>query len=210
MKVVAVVLAAGEASRFGKTKQLLAWDKSTLVGNACSTVLQAGIQHVIVVTGAAHEQVEAVLPKGVLAVNNANWQEGIHCSLVLGVEAAFQQFDDLQGLLVCLADQPFVDRTLIVQFLAAFRQSCLVKTTDANAPGAVALAYPSGPGVPCLFSRKLTQQLLTDKLTGGAKTLLRKAANHVILIENKDARIDIDTEEDYRLALEKFAARHKR
>ena len=57
--IAGIVLAAGEARRFGKPKQLLDWRGEPFVRAVAKTALEAGLFPVIVVTGAYHEQVEA-------------------------------------------------------------------------------------------------------------------------------------------------------
>jgi len=53
----AVLLAAGEASRFGTAKQLLVIDGEPMARRMALAALAAGLSPVIVVTGAHHDHV---------------------------------------------------------------------------------------------------------------------------------------------------------
>jgi molybdenum cofactor cytidylyltransferase len=55
--IAGIVLAAGEARRYGMPKQLLDWRGEPFVRVVAKTALEAGLSPVIVVTGAYHEQV---------------------------------------------------------------------------------------------------------------------------------------------------------
>ena len=75
--VAAVVLAAGEARRYGELKQLLDWHGKTFVYTVANTALEANLSPVIVVTGAQHTKVEqAVVDLPVAVVYNPQWRQG--------------------------------------------------------------------------------------------------------------------------------------
>ncbi len=75
--IAGIVLAAGEAQRYGKPKQLLEWRGEPFVCAVAKTALEAGLSPVIVVTGAYHEQVEAALKDlTVQVVYNGEWKSG--------------------------------------------------------------------------------------------------------------------------------------
>ncbi len=55
MSVEAILLSAGESSRMGEPKALLDWFGETLVNAQIGSLIESGINRVIVVTGAHHE-----------------------------------------------------------------------------------------------------------------------------------------------------------
>ncbi|MDP2058234.1 MAG: NTP transferase domain-containing protein, partial [Flavobacteriaceae bacterium] len=57
-KIISVILAAGEAKRMGKTKQLLPWGKQTLIEHAIHQHLLANVSAVYVVLGADSENIK--------------------------------------------------------------------------------------------------------------------------------------------------------
>ncbi len=84
--VAAILLAAGNSSRYGKVKQLLDWHGQPFVRAVAKTALEAGCSPVIVVTGANAEQVEsAVKDLDVIIVHNMDWKEGQASSIRAGL-----------------------------------------------------------------------------------------------------------------------------
>ena len=59
-RVTAVVLSAGESQRMGKTKQLLRWGASSVLGQTLANLQDSMVTDVIVVTGHDAEAVSAV------------------------------------------------------------------------------------------------------------------------------------------------------
>ena len=194
-RFAAIVLAAGEASRFGSAKQVALYKGKALVLHAVDAALVAGCQRVIVVTGAHAGDVQQVLAQALphkaelSLVHNPNWPEGMSSSITAGATALLAEGSPLEAAFVTLADQPLVDAALLTQ-LAAARRS--------HRADAAALAYPSGPGVPACFGGSalpLLTQLNTS--VGGAKALLRGDALRVVTVDAPAARRDVDTLADW-------------
>ncbi len=103
--VAAVLLAAGEGSRFdGPEHKLRALLRGCpVLGHALDAVLAAGLD-VFVVTGAV--DVDDLLPPTVTVVHNPHWAEGQAVSVHAGIVAARAAGHD--AVVVGLGDQPFV------------------------------------------------------------------------------------------------------
>lgn len=142
-RVAAVVLAAGRASRYGATKQLVEVDGRPLVRHAVDTAVAAGCAPVLVVVGHDAERVRAVLPAGAQAVDNPAHAEGQASSLRAGVAAASRTQAD--ALVVLLADQPGVQADVVRQVIAAYAQGHPV----------VRARYTDRSGHPVLFDRSV-------------------------------------------------------
>ena len=56
--IAAVILAAGISTRMREPKMILPWGDTTVIGKVVSVIQQAGIQHIVVVTGGFRQQVE--------------------------------------------------------------------------------------------------------------------------------------------------------
>ncbi len=106
-----VILAAGEASRFGRPKQLLEWRRKPFVRHVAETAIVAGLSPVVVVTGACAEQVETALQGLPLTLcHNPDWRNGQSTSLQRGLRALP---DKTGAAIFLLADQPQVPPTLL-------------------------------------------------------------------------------------------------
>ena len=181
-----VVLAAGTGSRFGGTKQLAILDGRPLAQHAIDTLVEAGVDEIVVVTG--HDAVKVasalLLPPPAMIVYNAAFKEGQATSLAAALHALD---DESEAAVVLMADQPGVTaevvRTLIQRFLGTRKQI-------------VRAMYRDGPG-PSLLSREIYAE--AGHLHGdvGARELI---ASHPEWVEEvlADANLprDVDVPED--------------
>ena len=88
-----VILAAGAASRMGQPKLLLPWKGEALIRHAVRTALEARLDQVVVVTGAAGAEIKAALAGlDVTIVENLDWQEGQSTSVRAGINALSATF----------------------------------------------------------------------------------------------------------------------
>jgi len=118
-RIAAVILAAGESTRMGEPKQLLPWKSTSLLNHCIDEVVKANVHQTVVVLGAYHEKIQATInqPKVQLIIND-NWEQGMSSSIAIATHQL--QNKDIDGLLIVLADQPFVNtyylNTLLEQF----------------------------------------------------------------------------------------------
>lgn len=182
----ALLLAAGNASRFGSAKQLAPLDGVALVRRAASAVIEAGLP-LTVITGAYAVEVAAAL-KGLplTLVYNDAWEQGMGSSLGCG----FRQLllGDSQAALVCLGDQPRVQAAQLLRLVEAWRA----------APQQIVSAGLGGtPSPPCLFPRHWYEELSAWSGPQGARKLLERERAQLQLVEMPEAAVDVDTREDY-------------
>ena len=86
--VAGIILAAGEARRFGQPKQLLDYHGQPFVRAVAKTALASGLAPVVVVTGANAEAVEAAVDDlPVTITRNTDWQNGQSSSIQAGLQA---------------------------------------------------------------------------------------------------------------------------
>src|SRR5512136_849656 len=107
--VVGVVLAAGASSRMGRPKALLPIGDDTFVTRVCRTLLEAGLDDLVVVAGAEREAVAAELVRAGLTarvVENPRREEGQLSSVLAGLAVADRPGVD--AALVHLVDAPLV------------------------------------------------------------------------------------------------------
>ena len=197
-RYAAVVLAAGSASRFGKTKQLLRWRGESLVSRAVRACDEADFSPIVAVTGANQAELVHELKlhsANPLHVHCADWASGMQASLASGIEAVQEAAPTAEATCILLVDQPLVDA-------AALRELTSLLSPQHDA---AALAYPSGPGVPALLRTKWLPQLTSDRQGGGgARRLLRDPALKLALLDAPDLRRDIDTLADWHAFLDDY------
>ncbi len=138
------VLAAGEAKRYGSTKQLAIAEGKPLVQHAIDALAGADVDEILVVTGHDADAVESVLllPPGARVVRNPNFAQGQSTSLA----AAFHEVaEDSEATIVLMSDQPGVEPSDVTALIDRFR---------ATRTQIVRLRYLDGPG-PALLSREI-------------------------------------------------------
>jgi len=188
----AIILAAGEAKRFGSPKQLLVWKGQTLVERAVHACLEVGCDRIVVVTGAHASAIQLSLKlfeekPNVSVTLNPNWSAGMHTSIACGLKALLRLEANLHSTFVLAVDQPLID--------AYFLQKLY---TAKSGHDAAALTYPSGPGVPACFGESLFTQLINLATKGhGAKAILRDPTVNTALVNDPKRRQDIDTLADW-------------
>lgn len=88
MRVAGLLLAAGAGRRFGSPKALVSLHGKLFVESAASLLLAAGCEPVVVVLGAAADEVRAkACLDGVTVVDNPGWESGMGSSLRTGLHA---------------------------------------------------------------------------------------------------------------------------
>ncbi|RAO76295.1 nucleotidyltransferase family protein [Dyella jiangningensis] len=185
----AVLLAAGNASRFGAPKQLLMLDGEPMVRRMAMAAVAAVLSPVVVVTGAYHEQVLASLGDlDVQVIEHRDWSSGMGGSLAAGVRAIAEQAPSLTSVMLLLADQPSIDATDLARMLKA----------HARRPDRILAArYDGHLGPPCLFPRFCFDELAALHGTHGARALLDTYAERVDAHDLPAAAFDIDTPADH-------------
>lgn len=183
MRIGALVLAAGNASRFGSPKQLLEIHGETLVNRACRKANEAGCHPVLRVLGAHADMiVDRSCPATVETFVHAGWELGMGSSVAAGVSRLLELSPELDAILILLADQPMVTARLIDSMRAGLGESSVVWCGHADA---------TGP--PSLFSKEHFGALLALKGDRGAKSVA--ANHHPTVVPFPDAAWDIDSPE---------------
>ena len=188
-KIGAVILAAGESSRFGRPKQLVQFRGKSLVRRVVDAAKDANCSTIVVVLGSKRKQIERELGEtDAIIAENQDWRRGIGSSIRVGVESAVNQAPDIEAIVLLTCDQPFV-KTDTIECLIAMRE----KTTKAI----IASSYSETLGVPALFDRSCFQELLALDDETGAKAIILSNRERVAEVLFPEGKIDIDTAADY-------------
>jgi CTP:molybdopterin cytidylyltransferase MocA len=102
--IPAVVLAAGKSSRMGRTKALLPIGSSgeTFLTRIIRVLREGGVERIVVVIGGDAAGVRASLPRddaSSTTVENPHYEDGQLSSLLVGLHAVEQRFDDVEAVI---------------------------------------------------------------------------------------------------------------
>jgi molybdenum cofactor cytidylyltransferase len=186
-----IVLAGGKSSRMGQPKALLPIGSpdDTFFDRVTRTLLDAGVEDVVVVVGADSAAIRArALPRsGVRIVDNPAYEQGQLTSLLAGLHAIDTR---ATAALVTLIDVPLVSAATVRILIAAQREH--------RAP-VVRPVSKGRHGHPVIFDQALFAELHRANPAQGAKSVVRAHLADMIEvpIDDEGAFADIDTREDY-------------
>ncbi|MCJ7822844.1 MAG: nucleotidyltransferase family protein [Armatimonadetes bacterium] len=187
-RVAAVVLAAGDARRFGAPKLLMPFGDSTIVGCVVAALEAAGIDPIIVVAGSQAPAIaEALSAAPARVVHNPQPTLGMLSSVRIGVGALPEGID---RFLLALADQPRISPEHIRRLLQAHR---------ASGKGIAIPTYQGKRGHPVVFAARYRPNILALDNTHTLRDVIHSRPDDIAEIETaSDAVIrDIDTREQY-------------
>lgn len=190
LRIGAVLLAAGSASRLGhRPKCLLELDGRPLIRRAIDALRQAGVDDLVVVLGHHRAWIKPVLQGvAVRTVCSPQPEQGQVSSQRLGLQTLGPGHG---AVLVALADQPLIDAADVRALLQAWAQR----------PAGTSVVFPrvqGQPGNPVVFSDDVRQQILRSNAAVGARQW-RHAHPEAVWpwdTDNLHYRVDIDTPQD--------------
>ncbi len=172
-RIAAVVLAAGEASRFGTPKQRV------LLPFVLDRLRRCPVDEIVVVSGAYELEPCGPEPQGppCRVVECPEWERGPGASLRCGLAALS---DDVEGAVVVLADGPRLSPTAVERVLDKWRAS----------GGVVAASYHGARGHPLVVGRPYWDDVPDEGLHGRPVRL--------VPCDDLGAPGDVDTRADLR------------
>jgi len=215
--IAGVVLAAGASSRYGQPKQLLDFHGEPFTRRVAKTALAAGLNPVIIVTGANAGEVEAtVRDLPVMIVRNEQWREGQGSSVRTGIASIHpisgshpnatplcpsisaevrengEKKREVGGAIFLLVDQPQVTVHVLEALMSRHAQGLFP---------VVAPLVADRRGNPVLFDRMTFPELL--KLAGdvGGRAVMRRFPLEYVPWHDESLLFDVDDEDDYRKLL---------
>ena len=181
-----VVLAAGEARRFGACKQLAEFQGKPLLQHVIDAALALPHKRLIVVTGKYDQAIKRAFEGGMLSgaeqVYNRDWPEGMSSSIRLGCQLLGSDCDQI---LVLLADQVLVST-----------DELFALTNGTDSTGIACAGFSGTVGPPALFGSAFYPALLSLNAENGAKKILINPKNQVRVVPMASAGWDVDTPED--------------
>jgi CTP:molybdopterin cytidylyltransferase MocA len=188
VKVVAIVLAAGEGRRMGGPKALLPMGSLSCLAHACDLLARPGVAAVVAVIGAeaARVRTEAGLSEDVTIVENEEWQAGMLSSVWRGLDAA----DALEAESVLLhpVDHPLVAPPTVDRVVGALDGGAFVAVPT----------YGGRRGHPGGFGREALGALREASPDSGARGVLAAHPQRVVHVPGDPGCVlGVDTPEQY-------------
>ena len=194
MKTAILLVAAGASRRLGQPKQLLPYRGSTLLEHSIDVCMASEIGNVFVVLGAHYELIfpKIGITKGTV-LRHKNWANGMGSSIAFGMQK-IQTIGDYSGVLISVADQPFLSSFLLQKIISKQRETHASIVTS---------IYEKGGGPPVYFAQQYFAQLADLEGDTGAKTIVKQHSKRVQKVIFLRGNIDVDTTEDLHFLEEK-------
>ena len=180
MKLGCVVMAAGNARRFGENKLAARFRGKSLIRRTLEAVPEDIFDAVAVVTQYP-EIAELARDFSFTAIRNEHPDFGISHTIQLGLTA----LRDCDGVLFLVSDQPLLRRESVTELAELWKQQ----------PDKIAaLGHDGVRGNPCLFPARFFPELLELREDHGGNTVIRRHEEDLILLEVDGAELyDVDT-----------------
>src|SRR5581483_2472413 len=170
------------SSRMGRPKPLLPLDGETFLTHLLAQIDASRVARTVIVLGYRPEVVLDALPQiAPRSVVNANYSLGQLSSLHVGLDA----IGDVDAVLMCLADHPFVTAAVIDALIAEQeRTGCPI----------VVPTYCNLRGHPTLFARSVLAELRAAPLDQGARVVVRAHAAELVELPVEDPGVIADVD----------------
>lgn len=185
LRVGCVVMAAGNATRFGENKLAARLGGRTLIERALDAAAGPLFSSVAVVS--QYREVEELAGAwGFMPLHNAHPDWGISYTIRLGIQVQ----PDCDGILFLVADQPLLSRRSVDKVVHRWLE----------VPDRIVGAGHQGKrGNPCLFPKAFFPELLALEEDHGGSTVIRAHPDRLELLEIPEQELtDIDTPEALR------------
>ena len=185
LKIGCVVMAAGNARRFGENKLAAQLRGRSLILRALEAVPAELFGTVVVVTQYP-EVMRLAKEFRFAAVHNEHPDWGISHTIELGLTG----LRDCDGVMFLVSDQPLLRRESVAE---------LVRLWQRQPDKIAALAHGGVRGNPCLFPARFFPELLELREDRGGNTVIRRHEEDLVLLEAAERELtDVDTPEALR------------
>lgn len=182
LKTGCVVMAAGNARRFGENKLAAGAGGRSLIRRALEAIPGEALEQVAVVTQYP-EILKLAEAFRFSAVRNEHPDWGISHTIRLGLEA----LGDCDGAMFLVSDQPLLRRESV---------RALAELWRSQPENIAALAHGGVRGNPCIFPARFFPELLELREDHGGNTVIRRHEESLILLEVPAEELtDVDTPE---------------
>lgn len=185
----ALILAAGESKRMGRSKQLLPFEDRTILETVIDHILQSTVDETLVVLGANKEGIEEMIKDlPVKSVFNPHFKKGMLSSVQRGFASLPEE---AEAVLVFLGDQPMIPSSVIDRIINAYQSS---------KKGIVLPVFEQRRGHPVLIHTKYRHEVAQLDPEIGLKELIHNHPEEILEVEMDTPSIldDIDTPSDYK------------
>ncbi len=185
MIIASIILAAGEARRFGKNKLIEKINGKEIILRVLDAV---PTEDRAIIVGKYWEDILKLIQNEIV-IYNPFWKKGLSSSLKLGIKF-FYNYD---AIMVFLGDMPLITRGISTKIIKSFKDTCV----------AIVPTYSGVWGNPVILGKSVFDDIMLLSGDKGAKEILKTKKNVCTIEIGKEVLTDVDTESDLFLISEK-------
>ncbi len=187
--IAAIVLAAGQSTRMGKAKMLLPWGETTVIGMVVSTLKEAGVTDIHVVTGGTHAQLNKLLQEyKVHLIFNDQYMNG---EMLTSIQVGLRNIGgEINAILIVLGDQPQIEPAVVRAVIERYRST---------AHEIIVPSYKMHRGHPWLLAKSYWREILGLHPPQTLRDFLNEHNRDIdyVGVDTSSVIQDLDTKEDY-------------
>jgi len=191
----AIILAAGESKRMGRSKLTLPFGRKSIIENVVENAGESKVQQVLIVLGSNRREIEKKISRfPVRIIENPDYSQGMHTS----IQCAIRDVPiNIKAVLIMLGDQPSVSSTDINNLIEEYLKS---------KKGIVLPVFKGKRGHPVLIDLKYRNEINNLNPDIGLREIIRNHSEDIREIKSKSSSIlqDIDNPDDYYRELKKI------
>ena len=189
--ISAVVLAAGRSTRMKRSKLMLPWGNSTVIGSILATLAGAGVDNVVLVTGDAEDNLKRTLIDfRVRYVRNPDYKNG---EMITSVQVGLMALSrEIEAALIVLGDQPQIEEHVVKRLLEIYAS---------NHGKIIVPSFQMHRGHPWLIERKYWDDILNIIPPHNLRDFLSRNQDQIVYVHTNTPSViqDLDTPEDYHM-----------
>ena len=179
-RIGCVLMAAGNAERFGENKLAAEFRGKPLIRHALDAIPKALFSRIAVVT--QYDEVARMAREyGFAPIRNNHPDYGISHTIALGTEA----LKDCDAILYMVSDQPLLSEDSVERVVNCWKE---------NRKHIVSAAHNGKRGNPCIFPQEFFSELLDLTEDHGGNTVIRRRPERLLTVEVAQEELtDVDT-----------------
>jgi len=184
-----IVIAAGNSSRLGQSKQLVSFGESCLLEHAIDLANWVSDKVICVLGYDANNIEQQLMNDKNTFVCNENWREGMGSSIALGVQLLSEK---VNAVMILLCDQYLLNQEDLENLMGHWHNiDRLIVASQYCDKSKNELIV----GAPAIFPKAYFPQLMALK-EKGAREILDNNLQYVVPVLTDNAAIDLDTKKD--------------
>jgi molybdenum cofactor cytidylyltransferase len=187
--ISAIVLAAGQSKRMGQQKMLMSWGQTTVIEKVISTLAEANVKDIHVITGGNQAELKMCLVEfDINYTYNMDFANGEMLSSVqIGLDGLG---DETEAAMIVLGDQPQIKVEVVREIMARY---------ELSHHKLIVPSYEMHRGHPWLVEKTYWQKIRNLMYPATLRNFLNAYNEDIdyLIVDSPSVIQDLDTQEDY-------------